>query len=118
MTTSSWDRARGIRTAVSVLTVFAVAVGVLILALGMSVPEPWWPHTGHAFAADARPANQDPCALVVGPAGAYCERGTLNSASAEQHGAVGSVWNLVPAGAGVAALVVWRRRSAAGQRRR
>lgn len=118
MTSSSWDRSRRVASAASVLTVIAVAVGVLVLALGMSVPEAWWPHTGQAFATDVHFAHQDPCGLIVGPAKAYCERGTMNSVSAGHHGAAGAAWRLVPAGAGLAALVVWRRRSAPGQRRR
>jgi hypothetical protein len=119
MISSSWDRSRRIRAAASVLAVIAVAVGVLVLAVGMSVPETWWPHTGQAFAADTRPAHEDPCDLIVGPAKAYCERGTVHSASADHHAdAAGAAWRLAPAGAGLAALVMWRRRSAAGQRRR
>ncbi|MFF3876729.1 hypothetical protein [Streptomyces sp. NPDC001978] len=118
MISSSWDRSRRISAAAGVLTAIAVAVGVLILALGVSVPEPWWPHTGQAFAAGARPTHQDPCDLIVGPAKAYCERGTVNSAAAQHHNAAGAAWRLVPAGAGLGALIVWRRRSTAGQRRR
>ena len=118
MISSSWDRARRISAAASVLMVIAVAVGVLILILGMSVPGTWWPHTGQAFAADARTAHSDPCALIVGPAEAYCERGTTHAASAEHLRGAPTAWRLVPAGAGVAALVLWRRRSATGQRRR
>jgi hypothetical protein len=121
MTSSSWDRSRRIAAAASVLMVIALAVGVLVLAVGVGVPQAWWPHTGQAFAADARPADQDPCALIVGPAKAYCERGTTTTATAsasEQPDVAGAAWRLVPAGAGLAALVVWRRRSAAGQRRR
>ncbi|MDQ1041855.1 hypothetical protein [Streptomyces sp. V4I2] len=119
MISSSWDSSRRIRAAASVLTVIAVAAGVLVLAIGMSVPEPWWPHTGQAFAAGTRPAHEDPCDLIVGPAKAYCERGAMNSASADHHAdAAGAVWRLVLAGAGLAALVMWRRRSSAGQRRR
>jgi hypothetical protein len=118
MTSHSRDRSRRLAAAASVLTVIALALGVLVLAVGVGVPEAWWPHTGQAFAADARPADQDPCALIVGPAKDYCERGTTTAASAEQAGVAGAAWRLVPAGAGLAALVVWRRRSAAGQRRR
>ena len=117
MTTSSWDRSRRVAAAASVLTVIAVVAGVAILALGVGLPEAWWPHTGRAFAADTRPAGGDPSALIVGPAKAYCERGTTTSAASKQNVA-GAAWRLVPAGAGVAALVVWRLRSAAGQRRR
>lgn len=118
MISSSWDRARRLRAAASILAVMAVAVGVLVLSVGMSLPEAWWPRTGHAFAASSPSAHEDPCGLIVGPAKAYCERGTTNSASAEHHDATGAAWRLVPVGAGLAALAMWRRRSAAGQRRR
>ncbi|WP_329296094.1 hypothetical protein [Streptomyces sp. NBC_01455] len=115
MTTSSWDRSRRIAAAASVLTVIAVVAGAVILALGVGLPDAWWPRTGQAFAADARPAHRDPCALIVGPAKAYCERGATTAAG--QQDVAGAAWRLLPAGAGVAALVVWRLR-AAGQRRR
>ena len=118
MTTSSSDRSRRVAAATSVLLVIAVAVGVLVLVLGMSMPEPWWPHTGQAFTTDVHAAHQDPCDLIVGPAKAYCERGTTSSASAGHRGVAGAAWRLVSAGAGLAALVVWRRRTAPGQRRR
>ncbi|GAQ65432.1 hypothetical protein [Streptomyces scabiei] len=116
MTTSSWDRSRRVAAAVSVLTVIAVVAGAVILALGVGLPDAWWPQTGQAFAADARPVHHDPCALIVGPAKAYCERGATTAAGRQD--TAGAAWRLVPAGAGVAALVVWRLRSAAGQRRR
>ncbi|MFF4828188.1 hypothetical protein ACFY20_35480 [Streptomyces sp. NPDC001312] len=116
MTTSSWDRSRRVAFA-SVLTVIAVAVGAVILTLGVSLPEAWWPHTGQAFAADTRPAHHDPCALIVGPAKAYCERGFTTTAAGQQDVA-GAAWRLVPAGAGMAALAMWRLRYTAGQGRR
>ncbi|MEU9546371.1 hypothetical protein [Streptomyces mirabilis] len=118
MTTLSWDRSRRVAAAVSVLTVIAVAVGVLLLALGVSTPEPWWPHTGQAFATNTHSAHKDPCHRIVGPAKKYCERGAKNTASAGHHGAAGATWRLATAGAGLSALVIWRRRSAARQRRR
>ncbi|MEU9545575.1 hypothetical protein [Streptomyces mirabilis] len=121
MTSSSWHRSRHVTAAASVLMVIAVAVDVLVLALGTSMPEPWWPHTGQAFAADAHSPHRDPCDLIVGPAKEYCERGTKNSASAGHHGAASAAsaaWRLGTAGAGLAALVIWRRRSTAGQGRR
>ncbi|WP_405933690.1 hypothetical protein [Streptomyces sp. NBC_00827] len=121
MTSSSWDRSRRLAAAPSVFTVIAVVLGVLFLTGGAGAPKGWWPHTGQAFAADPRPAERDPCALIVGPAKDYCERGTTTdtSASAEHPGLAGAVSRLAPAVAGVAALVVWRRRNAAaGQRRR
>ncbi|MFF2515552.1 hypothetical protein [Streptomyces sp. NPDC058086] len=117
MTTSSWDRSRHV-TAASILMAIAVAAGVLILALGTNMPEPWWPHTGQAFATDAHFAHQNPCDRIVGPAKEYCQRGTKNSASAGHRSVAGAAWRLGTACAGLAALVVWRRRSAAGQGRR
>ncbi|MCX5251941.1 hypothetical protein OG895_43625 [Streptomyces sp. NBC_00201] len=111
MTTLSCARSKRV-AAVSVLTVLAVVV----LALGVGVPQGWWPHTGQAFAADA--AHRDPCALIVGPAKAYCERGAATTASAGHQDVAGGAWRLVPASAGVGALVVWRLRGAAGRRRR
>ncbi len=87
MTTSSWNRARRIAAAASVPAVLA------------------------------RAAHHDPCALIVGPAKAYCERGAT-TASAGRQDVTGAAWRLGTAGAGAAALVVWRPRSAAGQRRR
>lgn len=117
MTTSSWDRSRLVTAAASVLTVIAVAAGAVILALGVGVPDTWWPHTGRAFAADTRTPHQDPCARIIGPAKAYCKKGTTTTAAAQRNVA-GGVWRLGTAGAGVAALVVWRRRSTAGQGRR
>lgn len=117
MTTSSWNRSRSVAAAASVLTVIAVAVGAVILALGVGLPQTWWPHTGQAFAAETRTAHQDPCARIIGPAKAYCERGTTMTAAAKRD-VSGGVWRLGTAGAGVAALVVWRRRSTAGRGRR
>ncbi|TQK49756.1 hypothetical protein FBY35_0018 [Streptomyces sp. SLBN-118] len=119
MISSSWDRTGRLQAAASILAVIAVAACVLILSVGMSLPEAWWPRTGHAFAASSPSAHEDPCGLIVGPAKAYCKPGTTNSASADHHAdATGAAWRLVPAGAGLAALAMWRRRGAAGQRRR
>lgn len=115
MTSSPWDRSRRIAAASSILAVITVAAGVLVLALSVGVPEAWWPHTGQAFAADSHAGHRDRCAPIVGRAKAYCERGSAASASGRHHS--GPAWRLVPAGAGVATLVVWRRRRAAGRRR-
>ncbi|MGW7385311.1 hypothetical protein [Streptomyces sp. NPDC054794] len=117
MTTLSWDRYRHVAAVASVLTVIAVVAGAVLLALGVGVPEAWWPRTGQAFAADTRTAHHDPCALIVGPAKAYCARGATTAAAGPQDMS-GTAWRLGTAGTGVAALVVWRLRSAAGQRRR
>ncbi|MFF4291901.1 hypothetical protein ACFY0R_42545, partial [Streptomyces sp. NPDC001633] len=74
-------------------------------------------HTGQAFTSDA--AHRDPCALIVGPAKAYCERGTATAEAApDRHAVSGAVWRLVPACAGAAALMVWRVRPAVRQGRR
>lgn len=116
MTTSSWNRARRVGAAASVLTVLAVVAGAVILAFEAGLPDAWWPNNGQAFAASPRAAHHDPCALIVGPAKAYCERGATPTASAEHRDVAGAAWRLGTASAGVAALVVWRLRSAAGQR--
>ncbi|MGW5482613.1 hypothetical protein [Streptomyces sp. NPDC004008] len=118
MTASSWDRSRRVASAASVLTVTAVVIGAVILALTVGVPKTWWPHTGQVFTADTdtRTGRRDPCALVVGPVTAYCERGAAATAAGRPDGA-GAAWRLATAGAGMAALVVWRVRHAAGQRR-
>jgi hypothetical protein len=121
MISSTWDRSLRVSAASNTLAVAAVCVGVLVLALSASVPEAWRPRTGQAFVADAgnEPAGrQDPCRWIVGESKAYCERGTaLRSATGEQHDADGAVRRLVPIGAGLAALVIWRCRRAAGQGR-
>ncbi|MEU5524694.1 hypothetical protein ABZ759_29535 [Streptomyces sp. NPDC047860] len=117
MTSSTWDRSRRIASAARVLTVIAVVVGVLVLAVGVSVPETWWPHAGQAFAADSHPTQQDPCIHIVGPAKDYCERGAVITASAGQPDIARAAWRLVLAAAGVASLVLWRL-LAAGQGRR
>jgi hypothetical protein len=114
MTTSSWDRSRRIAAAVSVL--IATAVVVVVLALGVGVPEAWWPHTGQVLAADA--AHRDPCTRIMGPAKAYCERGAASANFGVHQDVADAAWRLGTAGAGMGALVVWRLRSAAGQRRR
>ncbi|MFD8928931.1 hypothetical protein [Streptomyces mirabilis] len=118
MTSASWDRPQHVTAAARILMVIAVAAGVLILALGTSTPEPWWPHTGHAFATDTHSGRPNPCDRIVGPAKEYCERGTTNSAPAGHHGAASAAWRLGTAGAGLTALVIWRRRSTTGQGRR
>ncbi|MGW1894152.1 hypothetical protein ACWCP6_28475 [Streptomyces sp. NPDC002004] len=118
MISSSWDDPRRVAAAASVFTTVAVIIGVLSLADGTSAPQVRWPHTGPASAANTRPAHQDPCGRIVGPAEAYCERGTTKSAAAEQQDVTDAAWRLVPAGAGPADPMAWRCRSTAGQRRR
>ncbi|MFD4975120.1 hypothetical protein [Streptomyces sp. NPDC058424] len=109
------NRSRRIAAAASVLTMVAVAAGVLFLALGVSLPEAWWPHTGHAFAAD-QPSG--PCERIAGPANAYCERGRSTPGTTFAQGSgEAAAWKLVPAATAVGALVIWRRRTP-GQGRR
>lgn len=118
MISSSWGRSRRIRAA-AVLTVIAVATGVLVLALGAGVPDAWWPHTGQAFDASPPPAHEDPCRLTVGRAKAYGGNRAAHSTPAGHHSAAttGEAWGLVSLGAGVTALAVWRRRAAGPGRR-
>ncbi|PWJ02568.1 hypothetical protein DKG34_37840 [Streptomyces sp. NWU49] len=118
MTATTGGRSRRIAATANVLAAITVCTGVLTLVLSTSLPEAWWPSTGQAFTPDARPtAHQDPCATIVGQAKAYCERGT--TASAGRHDASGAAWwRLTLAGAGLAALVLWRGRNAAQRRRR
>ncbi|MFF3489497.1 hypothetical protein ACFYXC_40660 [Streptomyces sp. NPDC002701] len=125
MTTSSFSlsRWRRIAAVASTLMVIALPAALLALAVGAGVPEPWWPRTGRAFAADSPSgsAHQDPCDLIVGPAKKYCERGTNSPVpSAQESGrdGVSTAWMVVPAAAGVVAVVVWRRQGAAGHGRR
>ncbi|MFJ9752334.1 hypothetical protein [Streptomyces chartreusis] len=118
MTSSAGDRSRRLAAAASAFALIGVVASVLVLAVGAGVPEPWWPRTGQAFAADAPHADREACALIVGPAKEYCERDNTTASSAQKPDGAGAAWRLVPAGAGVAALVVWRWRSSAGRRRR
>lgn len=120
---NSPTRARRVAARASALSVIAVGAAVGALVVGASLPESWWPRTGAAFAAETSSPSalrQDPCKVIVGPAQAYCERGTTTSsypsASAGQDLA-GAAWRLMPAAAGVAAVVIWRRRSAPARER-
>ncbi|MFF7130489.1 hypothetical protein [Streptomyces sp. NPDC008240] len=115
MTASSWGHSRRVAAAASVLTAIAVA-GTVALALKAGVPKAWWPHTGQAFTAGTRTAHHDPCALIIGPAKAHCEHDATTTPTLRQD-AAGAAWRLVPAGAGVAGLGVWRLRYAAERRR-
>ncbi|MFD5633641.1 hypothetical protein ACFWJM_05785 [Streptomyces sp. NPDC127077] len=116
MITSSWDRSRCICAVASAITVTGVVVCAVILALGVSLPEAWWPRTGQALAAGTRGTHHDRCALIIGPAKAYCERGITRAT--DRPGGAGAAWRLGSAGAGAAALLVWRLRHTAGQGRR
>ncbi|MFJ1839819.1 hypothetical protein ACIOJ9_38920 [Streptomyces sp. NPDC088175] len=119
MTSSSFfspSRSRRLAWAASIVTVFAVVAGVLVLVLGAGLPDAWWPHTGQAFATGER---GDSCALLEDPAKAYCEHGSSPADGApSQSGGDAAVWKVVPAAAAVGALVIWRRGTSTGRGRR
>ncbi|MEH0433856.1 hypothetical protein QBB34_47695 [Streptomyces stelliscabiei] len=126
MTRSSFPSSRARRTATvaSTLIVIALPAILLVLIVGPGVPQSWWPQTGQAFAADSRSSStrQDPCDLIVGPAKEYCERGHHHSGTSTAHEAARdgthAAWMLIPLAAGLAALLLLRRRHTAGHGRR
>jgi hypothetical protein len=122
MVSSVWERARRRAAAARVLTAIAACAGLLVLTAGAGVPRAWWPHTGQAFAVHAHPADQEPCTATAHPAENFCRgdaEGDAEAAgSAGQPGVSGAAWGLMTAGAGLAALVMWRRHSPAEARRR
>ncbi|WP_086796416.1 hypothetical protein [Streptomyces caniscabiei] len=126
MTTSpfSSSRCRCIAAVAGALIVIALSAALISLAFGAGVPDSWWPRTGLAFAADDRSgsAREDPCDLIVGPARQYCERGTSFTVSSADEAprdsdSAGVAWTVTPPAAALAAVVVWRRRGAAGHGR-
>ncbi|MEU9918953.1 hypothetical protein [Streptomyces sp. NPDC051001] len=116
-------RSRRLAAVASMLTVITVAAAVVALVLGASLRESWWPRTGAAFTAETSSPSaprQDPCEVIMGPAKEYCERGasaSISSPAAARQDLGDAAWRLVPAGAGLAGLVIWRRLSARAQRR-
>ncbi|CCK24798.1 hypothetical protein BN159_0419 [Streptomyces davaonensis JCM 4913] len=117
MPSSSWDRTRLIRAAASFPTVLAVIAGVVILALGLGLPDSGWPPTGQAFTTGTHALDHEPCDLIAGPAKNHCAQASTTSTSANQPSSAGAAWRLLPAGAAVTGLVVWRYRGATGRRR-
>ncbi|MFJ4428415.1 hypothetical protein [Streptomyces bobili] len=118
MTSFPPSRSQRLAAAASALTMVAVTVGVLLLVLGASLPEAWWPRTGQAFARESAQVPADACDRIGGPAKAYCERGYHATRPAPApNGGDGAVWKLVPAAAVVGALVIWRGRTPAGRGR-
>ncbi|MGW7208452.1 hypothetical protein [Streptomyces sp. NPDC054837] len=106
----------------SVLTVITVAAAVLALVVGANLSESWWPRTGVGFTPEPSTSSTPrahPCEVIVGPAKKYCERGTTTSglASGEQHDVADAAFRLVPVGAGLGALVIWRRRRSLARER-
>lgn len=98
--------------ATSALPAIVVAVGVLVVSLGASLPEAWWQRTGHAVTPVTAKQHGDPCELIAGPGKAYCERdhGTAPPSSAHDSRDA-TAWQLVAVAAAVGALLVWGRRS-------
>ncbi|MFF7451630.1 MULTISPECIES: hypothetical protein [unclassified Streptomyces] len=107
-------RSRRLAAVASALTVITVAAAVVALVVGASLRESWLPRTGAAFVAETSSPRQDPCEVIVGPAKKYCERGvsaSVSSPAAARQDLGDAACRLVAAGAGLAALVIWRRRS-------
>ncbi|MEU3795959.1 hypothetical protein AB0F07_40345 [Streptomyces fructofermentans] len=119
MTAPPGDHSCRIRAAVTALTVIAAAAHTLALTLDRSEAEVWWPHTGQALADSPRSADTKPCDLIVRPARAACEHGTINSAPTGHHGdAAGAAVQLIPAEAGLATHAMWRQRGGAARQER
>ncbi|KRD17943.1 hypothetical protein [Streptomyces sp. Root264] len=118
MTSFPPSPSRRLAAAASALTAITVTVGVLVLALGASLPQAWWPRTGQAFASDAATAPANACNRITGPAKTYCERGRrASSAGSDRNGSGAAAWKLLPAATTVGALLVWRRRTPTRQGR-
>ncbi|MGW1269792.1 hypothetical protein [Streptomyces sp. NPDC002491] len=120
MTSFPPRRSRRLAAAASAFAAITVTVGVLVLALGASLPQAWWPRTGQAFAANAAtaPATATACDRITGPAKAYCERGRhASSAGSDRDGSGATAWRLLPAATAVGALLLWRRRTPTRQGR-
>ncbi|MFE5753821.1 hypothetical protein ACFQ7I_08980 [Streptomyces massasporeus] len=110
-TPSPLTRARRLGAAAILLAVVTVAVGVLVWAVGMGVPDAWWPDTGLAFAADSPRTRDDACAKVSGSGQTRCKSGATTAAAAAHHRPE-VAWGLATAAAGLGALMVWRRQRA------
>ncbi|MFJ3338646.1 hypothetical protein [Streptomyces sp. NPDC086766] len=119
MTSSPTRRPRLLAAAALLATVAAVTAAVLTLTTaGAGVPSGWWPHTGHAFTPrpaghHPRPRGQDErCGPIVGPAKAYCRRGTAQPVTRDSRWR--QAWPVLPVAAAAGALAVRRRRPAKG----
>ncbi|MFI8169791.1 hypothetical protein ACIGAN_26020 [Streptomyces sp. NPDC085931] len=112
MSSFSPSRSRRIAAAASILTAVSVLAGVLVLALSARPPQAWWPRTGHAFAPEDCPGPHPP---VPEATKERCDRGL--PAYITRRDTAGAVLRLVPAGAGLAALLIWRQRAASGRGR-
>jgi hypothetical protein len=111
MTSFAPSRSRGLTATASILTAIAIAVGVLVLTRGWSLPEAWWPRTGRAFAPHTVEKPADPCHREAGPAKVSCEHGRSGGATRAQDSDDAAARKLVPAVTALGALVIWRRRT-------
>ncbi|NGO79518.1 hypothetical protein G6045_28265 [Streptomyces sp. YC504] len=114
MSTRIGDRTRSRAIGLAVAAVAAAALTVAGM-VGLGVPDGWWPTAGQAFASSTPQASgnaDDPCALIVGPARDYCTRGALQSAAPAPEFTAVDAWMLLPPAAGIAALSVYRIRTA------
>lgn len=108
------SRARRLAAAASLIAMITVLAVLLARLITAGLPEPWSPRPGptrpaHATASPA--PHREGCDLIAGPARTYCERSPVSPGPLAPSGqdVARAVWRLVPIGAGVAALIVWRR---------
>ncbi|MEU7031462.1 hypothetical protein AB0A60_32800 [Streptomyces sp. NPDC046275] len=86
----TFTRPRGERAArwLTGILLAATVIGAVIV-VNTALPSAWWPRTGQAFATEPTtpvdPAQEEACALIVGPAHAFClqagHEGTVRAAA-------------------------------------
>ncbi|MFE5029880.1 hypothetical protein ACFRAO_43010 [Streptomyces sp. NPDC056656] len=118
------------RAAVTTALLIALAGALTVVLARPGLPDAWWPQTGNAFASSpstpqpdhtahalpdratttAADTSSDACDLIVGPAKAYCERGTTDPDTTDTvHRAPGWLGLLLAAPALAGVLVLLRR---------
>ncbi|MGP3777044.1 hypothetical protein ACTWJ8_40050 (plasmid) [Streptomyces sp. SDT5-1] len=117
-------RLRRVAAWTTVGTVLALLLTALVLVIAApSVPSPWWPKTGAAFAATPAPpadaahremADAAACDAIVGPAHRYCLGAPRADVPVQGRFTAADAWPLAAAAAGLTALHVATRRR--GQR--
>lgn len=108
------SRARRLAAAASLIAMMAVLAVLLARLITAGLPEPWSPRPGPTSLAHATASpvsHREGCDLIAGPARTYCEHDRLSPGLLAPRGqdVARAVWRLVPIGAGLAALIVWRR---------